>query len=160
MYEVTEGKLNAIEQPTVIFSCSDELKIPEIDDAKTNPPENHQDNRATLPVKTHHSPPHSPLEDTFVDSTTTTPCPRVEAGDATIKARMGDLPYVHLLGADYMIYGVYQDWVHQNPGDHLDGGIAEDSKCQTRLKNLFVCRTNAVTHLPGNSGRDLWESCL
>ena len=27
-------------------------------------------------------------------------------------------------------------------------------------KNLFVCRTNASTHLPGMSGRYLWEYCL
>ena len=32
-----------------------------------------------------------------------------------------DLPYVRLLCANYMIYGVYQDLVHQNLGDHLDG---------------------------------------
>ena len=37
-------------------------------------------------------------------------------------------PDVRLLGTDSMIYGVYQDWVHQNPGEHLDERMAEDSK--------------------------------
>ena len=56
------------------------------------------------------------------------PRPRIQAGDAALQAQEGDLPDVRLLGSYYMIYGVYQDWVHQNPGDHLDGGIAEDSE--------------------------------
>ena len=55
------------------------------------------------------------------------PCPRVKDGDAALQACTGDFQYVCILGADYMIYGLYQDWVHQNPGEHLDGGIAEDS---------------------------------
>ena len=46
-------------------------------------------------------------------------------------------PDVRLLGTDSMIYGVYQDWVHQNPGEHLDGGISEDSKWKARWKRLF-----------------------
>ena len=37
--------------------------------------------------------------------------------------RKGDLPDVSLLGADYILYGVYQDWVHKKIGELLDGGI-------------------------------------
>ena len=37
-----------------------------------------------------------------------------------------------------MIHGAYQDWVHQNPGKHLDGGITEDSQCQAWWEKL-VC---------------------
>ena len=35
-------------------------------------------------------------------------------------------------------YVIYQGWVHQNPGDHLDGRIAEDSKWKAQWEKL-VC---------------------
>ena len=128
MHKVVEGKLVKLAQPTLIFSHIDELEIPELDDAETDPPENHQDNGALPPVNTHPSPLHSPLEDALVAPATPPPHPRVDYGNAALQAQERYLPDVRLLGADYMLYGVYQDWVHQNPGDHLDGGIAEDSK--------------------------------
>ena len=37
-----------------------------------------------------------------------------------------------------MLYGVYHDWVHQNTGNHLDGGIKEDDKFQANWEKL-VC---------------------
>ena len=80
------------------------------------------------------------------------PRPRLKASDTALQVREGDLQDVRILGADYMLYGVYQDWVHQNIGDHLYGGIVEDSKWQAHQKNM--------TQLLGKSGRDLWESCL
>ena len=73
MHEVTDGDLVKLAQPTVIFSCIDKLEIIYLDDAKTDPPENHQDNGATLPVNTQTSPPHSPLEDASVASAATLP---------------------------------------------------------------------------------------
>ena len=42
MHDVAEGELDAIARPTVLFSHTDELEIPELADAKTDPPENHQ----------------------------------------------------------------------------------------------------------------------
>ena len=134
MHEVLEGDINAIAQPTVLFFHTDELNISDLANAETDPPENHQDNDSTPPVNTHPSLPHSPPEDTLVASDKPPPRPCVEARDADIQACEGDLPDVRLLGADYMLYGVYHDWVHQNPGDHLDVGIEEDSKWQAQLK--------------------------
>ena len=52
MHKVAEGDLVAIKQPAVLFSCINELEITEHDNAKTNPPENHQENGAMLPVNT------------------------------------------------------------------------------------------------------------
>ena len=52
MHEVSEGELNVIAWPMVLFSNTDELKILELTDAETNPPENHQDNGNTPPVNT------------------------------------------------------------------------------------------------------------
>ena len=41
MHEVSEGELDTIALPTVLFSHTDELKISELADAKTDPPEKH-----------------------------------------------------------------------------------------------------------------------
>ena len=59
--------------------------------------------------------------------------PLVVVGDIALQALERDLPDVGLLGADCMKYGVYQDWEHQNTGDHLDGGIAEDGNWKNCL---------------------------
>ena len=39
MYEVAEGKFVELAQPTMLFSCIDKLELPNLDDAKTDPPE-------------------------------------------------------------------------------------------------------------------------
>ena len=78
------------------------------------------------------------------------PIPRtcVEAKYANLQARTGDLPDFLLLGDNYMLFGVYQDWVHQNPRNHLYGGITEDGKWKTRLKNSYVFQPKATTYHP------------
>ena len=45
---------------------------------------------------------------------------------------MDDLPRVCLMAADNSLFGVYQDWVHQNTGTNLDVGINEDVKWKAR----------------------------
>ena len=87
MNEVAEGELAKLARKTMLFSCIDELEIPELDDAENDSPENHQDNGATPPVNTHPSMPHSPTEDAFVASYAPPSRPRVEAGNAAIQAR-------------------------------------------------------------------------
>ena len=52
--------------------------------------------------------------------------------DAACLENVGDLPYESLMDANDKLLGVYQDWVHQNPVAHMDGGIEEDSKWQER----------------------------
>ena len=49
------------------------------------------------------------MEDTLVAPADHPPCPYVEAGDAALQARGVDLRGVHLLGADIMLFGLYQD---------------------------------------------------
>ena len=109
MHEVEEGELVELARPTVLFSRIDELEIPELDDAKTDPPGNHQDNGAASPVNTQPYTKLSPLEDDSVASSAPPPRQHVEAGDDALQAREGDLLDVRLIGADYMLYGVYQD---------------------------------------------------
>ena len=67
IHKFVEGNFDTIARPTVLSSHIDEIKIPYIDDDKTNPPENHQENDTMLLVNTHPSPLHSHLEDTSVD---------------------------------------------------------------------------------------------
>ena len=43
-----------------------------------------------------------------------------------------------------MIYGIYQDLVHQNPGEHSDGVIAEYSKWHARRKKLVCMPTHCL----------------
>ena len=50
-----------------------------------------------------------------------------------------------------MICGVYQDWVHQNPGEQ-DGGIAEDSKWKPRWKKIVCMPTQRYDIPPGKFG--------
>ena len=107
IHEVSEGELNGIARPTVLFYHTDDLEIPELADAETDPLENQQDNGATALVNTQPSPPHSPPEDTSVVSAEPPPRPRVDAGYAALIAQKGDLLDVRLLVTDYIIYGVY-----------------------------------------------------
>ena len=52
MHTVLEGDINDITQPTVIFSHTYELEIPELANAETDPPKNLQENGAAPPVNT------------------------------------------------------------------------------------------------------------
>ena len=52
-----------------------------------------------------------------------------------------------------MILGVYQDWMHQNTGEHLDGGIPEDGKWQARWEKIVYIPTQLYDLLSGKFGR-------
>ena len=130
--KVSEGDIDSTVQPMAIFSHIDKLGITELADTETDPTKNIQDNGVTPPFGTQTSSLNLPLEDTLVAPSKPPPRPRVEAGDAALQERAGDLPDILLLGANDMLFRVYQDWMHQNPGEHLDVGIAEDGKFQTR----------------------------
>ena len=105
----------------MLLSCTNKLEITELANVETDLPENHQDNGSIPLFNTQPSPPHSTPEDTSVASITPPMHPCIEAGDAALQEQEVNLLDVRLLGANYMLYGVYQDWVHQNSGDHLDG---------------------------------------
>ena len=47
---------------------------------------------------------------------------------------MENLPKVLLKASNDKLFSVYQDWMQQNPGTHLDGGINEYGKWKDRLK--------------------------
>ena len=93
----------------MLVSHTDKLELPDLDNAETKPLENLQDKGATPLVLTYPYLPYSPLEDALVSPAASPPRPRVEDGNAALQAQYGDLPDVRLLGANYILYGVYQD---------------------------------------------------
>ena len=85
MHKVAESDLVKLAIPTIIFSCIDKLRLPELNNSETNPTENLQDNGATSPFLTQPYPPHSPLEDASVAPTAPPPHPSVKASDADLQ---------------------------------------------------------------------------
>ena len=120
--------------------------------------ENHQYNGASPRNVTQPSLSKSPLTYTLVATDEPLPHPYVEDSNATHLSRMEDLPEVRLKGSDDEIYGVYRHWVHQDPGNNLDGGIKEDGKWKYRWKNLSVFQPNAMTHHLFELGKFLSQS--
>jgi hypothetical protein len=55
-----------------------------------------------------------------------------------------DLPGTAALAADIKLMNVYGDYIHQNDGMHLDGGIANNPMCQERWANVLSCQPNAT----------------
>ena len=103
------------------------------------------------PLSTQPYLPQSPQIDTPEASNMPLPHLRVDASTSAHLASEVNLPGVRLMGADDVIFGVYQNWVHQNPGIHLDGVLDEDGKWQAICKDLFFCPPNATTyHLSGS----------
>ena len=86
MHEVAESELVELTRPTMLFSCINELELPDIDDAETDPEENLQNNGATPQVFTQPSPLHSPLEDALVSPAAPLQYPHVKAGNVALQA--------------------------------------------------------------------------
>ena len=144
MHKVSEEEINAIARPTALFNQHDKLDCMEISDAKTTPSKNQRDNGASTPIGTQPYLLNSPLTGAVGAPDEPPLCPCVEAGDATHLARVAELPDVRLKGADGMIFGVYQDWVYQNTGNHLDGGITENSQWKAMWEKLSIFQPNAT----------------
>ena len=114
----------------MLFTHTNKIEIPELADDETDPTENLEDDGTTSTIITQPYLPHSPQEDTSFGLDETLPYHRVENGDNALQSRVGDLLDVLLLGSNYMLFGVYQDWVHQNTGNHMDCRITEGGKWQ------------------------------
>ena len=54
------------------------------------------------------------------------------------KGESGNVPGYVPIPEDLRLQEVYGDWVHGNPGTHLDGGIAEDGTWQGWWRDLAV----------------------
>ena len=73
---------------------------------------------------------------TLVDNpespTSPLPCTYMYPITANRLASKSDLGGYHLRASDNVLSDVYHDWVLQNPGKHLYGGIDEDGKWQDK----------------------------
>ena len=71
-----------------------------------------------------------------------------DASDTDHIASVGNLPGESLIDANANILGVYQDWVHQNHGTHLDGRIEDDddltavSSLQVTMRYVMISSTS------------------
>ena len=55
-----------------------------------------------------------------------------------VEGTTGDEPGYTPTPEDLRLREVYKDWVHSNPGNHLDGGICDDSAWQSWWSDLAV----------------------
>ena len=95
----------------------------ELTEDGNNPAENHQDNGTSPLHGTHPYLLHSPLTDALVTTEKPPPLPHIKGSGATRLVSRSYIPEACPKGAVDALYGVYQDWVNQNTGNHLDGGI-------------------------------------
>ena len=126
--KVAEYDIYVIASQTALFYQIDEINATEISNNGTTLAKNHRDNGA-LPLHcTKTSLLESPLLDSLVSTDEIPPHTHVEDGGPARLSITIDLPEVLLKGSYKALYKVYQDWVHQNPVNNLDGKIKEDGK--------------------------------
>ena len=65
----------------------------------------------------------------------------------------GDVPGYVLTPEDLRLREVYGDWVHEKPGTHLDGGVANDSAWQAWWRDLAVMPSRRYDAPSGKVGR-------
>ena len=104
----------------------------ELTGTDTTPTQTPQKNGVMSPLPTQPSTPNSPPVDSPEAPASPTTRTREDASAAYRLASESDLEGVCRTASDNALFGVNQDWVHQNPGTHLDGGIDEDGKCKLR----------------------------
>jgi hypothetical protein len=66
---------------------------------------------------------------------------------------IGDLPGVTVTEADRKLMEVYDDYIHQNDGTHLDGGIKDDAMWQENWRKLVVLPPQRYDTPSGPVGR-------
>ena len=70
---------------------------------------------------------------------------------------VGDLPGAKISGADLKLDEVYGDHVHQNSGQHLDGGITDDAMWQSYWRRLVVYHSRQYNVPKGKVGHRFLE---
>ena len=118
--------------PRTLYTQDNDLNPAELvggEAIHTTPP---LDNGDMLPLLTQPPSQSPPLAD-VQESPLTGSCE--DTSKSTHLASEKNIPGDFLTDADDMLFGVYQDRVHQNPGAHLDDCIEEDGKWQNRREN-------------------------
>ena len=65
----------------------------------------------------------------------------------------GNVPGYQPTLEDLRLREIYRDWVHTNPGTHLDGGVRNDSAWQAWWLDLAVMPSRRYDALSGKVGR-------
>ena len=63
------------------------------------------------------------------------------------------MPGYILIPEDLRLRELYRDWVHGNPGTHLDGGVKDDSAWQAWWRDLAVIPLRRYDAPSGKVGR-------
>jgi hypothetical protein len=66
---------------------------------------------------------------------------------------VGNLPGATILPVDLKLMKVYGDYIHQNDGLHLDGGVKEDGAWQEQWRQLIVLPSQRYNAPSGAMGR-------
>ena len=138
MHKVSAVDLREFYQPKEFFTQTDEVKPMDISNNETVPSEKYLEDDDTSLLDIQPSSLYSPLTDASVASESPPLQPHVHVSSATCLASTANLPGVRLMDSDGGMFSVYQDWVHQNTGTHLDGGINKYGKWQARRKKLCL----------------------
>jgi hypothetical protein len=101
--------------------------------------------------------PDTPTAAAGDDSTDTTAEEPAEE-ENSIKDVVGDLPGAEITDTDKKMFSVYGDYVHQNDGTHLDGGIADDAQWQEYWRKLVVLPPQRFDVPTGAVGRQFVET--
>ena len=72
-----------------------------------------------------------------------------EQGEGTT----GDVPGYNPNPEDLRIWEVHEDWVHANPGTHMDGGVRNNSAWQAWWRDLTVMPSRRYDAPRGRFGR-------
>ena len=67
--------------------------------------------------------------------------PPIEDVNASQLACMSDHPKVDPKASDDALFGIYEYWVHQNTGNHMNDGIKEEGKWHDRWENILCFST-------------------
>ena len=74
------------------------------------------------------------------------------------KGKAVDVPRYNPTLEDLRLQEVYGDWVHANPGTHLDRGVRNDSACQAWWRDLAVMPLRRYGTPSGRFGRRFVET--
>jgi hypothetical protein len=79
--------------------------------------------------------------------------PSLEEEEEVQDTPIGDLPGAVISEADLKMKEVFGDYVHQNDGSHLDGGIKEDGAWQEQWRKLIALPSQRYDAPNGAVGR-------
>ena len=128
IHEVVQEYIEELHNPRVIFNQDNELDPAKLVEEEANQAETPLYNGGTPPLLNRSTSQSLPLIDSPNAPDSHPPGVCKDMNDAAYLESVGDFTSESLTDANDKILGVYQDWVHQNIGMHLDGGIEEDSK--------------------------------